>query len=117
MAIEGTRRGTTRLQLSHTMPMDSVREKISREEVTPEEHERSLGCSRHVKVYNSMWTHGQHFRIHEIDKTRVTQDSSIVASFNQLSQASVHDLNLDYLEVMYVEILELIIKVDYRIFK
>ena len=63
-----------------------------------------------------MWIDGSHFRIEKIDRTRMTQDCGIVASFKQQSRATVTDRNVIGDELMYVGKLQEIIEVDYRCF-
>jgi len=61
--------------------------------------------------------HGQHLRVKEIDDHRITQDSCIVVSFQQLSHASARDTNLVDNELGYVGDLEGIYEVNYHIMK
>lgn len=64
-----------------------------------------------------MWAYGQHLRVKKIDDHRITQDSCIVASFQQLSRASARDTNVIDDELGYVGDLEAIYEVNYRIMK
>lgn len=64
-----------------------------------------------------MWNYGQHLRVKKIDDFRITQDSCIVASFQQLSRSSVSDTNLVNDELGYVGDLDSIYEVNYRVMK
>ena len=68
-------------------------------------------------MYTNMWAYGQHLRIKDIDVIRLTQDSSVVASFKQLSHASSRDTNLVDSELGYVGSIVGIYEISYRIFK
>ena len=64
-----------------------------------------------------MWAYGKHLQVKKIDDFCITQDSCIVATFQQLLQASARDLNLVDDELGYVGELESIYEVNYRIMK
>ena len=64
-----------------------------------------------------MWAYGQHLRVKKIDDHRITQDSCIVASFQQLSRPSARDTNVVDDELGYVGDLEAIYEVNYHIMK
>ncbi|MCO5551611.1 hypothetical protein L7F22_005116 [Adiantum nelumboides] len=70
-----------------------------------------------ARMYTNMWAYGQHLRIKAIDVMRLTQDSSVVASFKQLSHASSRDTNLVDSELGYVGTIVGIYEILYQIFK
>lgn len=70
-----------------------------------------------AQSYGGMWAYGQHFRIESVDVRRMTQDSGIVARFEQQSRASVRDANVIGDELRYVGVLEQIIEANFRCFK
>ncbi|MCO5608538.1 hypothetical protein L7F22_062749 [Adiantum nelumboides] len=80
--------------------------------------ERFMGVLKgYARMYTNMWAYGQHLRIKAIDVMRLTQDSSVVASFEQLSRASSRDTNLVDSELGYVGTIVGIYEISYRIFK
>ncbi|MCO5607792.1 hypothetical protein L7F22_061993 [Adiantum nelumboides] len=80
-------------------------------------NESSSTMSDEARMYTNMWASGQHLRIKAIDVMRLTQDSSIVASFKQLSRATSRDTNLVDSELGYVGTIVGIYEISYRIFK
>ncbi|MCO5567180.1 hypothetical protein L7F22_020868 [Adiantum nelumboides] len=80
-------------------------------------NESSSTMSDEARMYTNMWAYGQHLRIKAIDVMRLTQDSSVVASFKQLSRASSRDTNLVDSELGYVGTVVGIYEISYWIFK
>ncbi len=64
-----------------------------------------------------MWAYGQHLRIQKLDDLRTTQDSCVVASFEQQSRASSKDFNLIENELGYTGVIQAIYEVNFRIMK
>ncbi|MCO5581723.1 hypothetical protein L7F22_035612 [Adiantum nelumboides] len=87
------------------------------ETISREQREFMIGCERKARMYTNMWAYGQHLRIKAIDVIRLTQDSSVVASFKQLSRASSRDTNLVDSELGYVGTIVGIYEISYRIFR
>ncbi|MCO5612632.1 hypothetical protein L7F22_066901 [Adiantum nelumboides] len=87
------------------------------ETISREQREFMIRCERKARMYTNMWAYGQHRWIKAIDIMRLTQDSSVVASFKQLSRASSRDTNLVDSEVGYVGTIVGIYEISYRIFK
>ncbi|MCO5568232.1 hypothetical protein L7F22_021928 [Adiantum nelumboides] len=87
------------------------------ETISREQREFMIGCERKARMYTNMWAYGQHLRIKAIDVMRLTQDSSVVASFKQLSHASSRDTNHVDSELGYVGTIVGIYEISYQIFK
>ena len=64
-----------------------------------------------------MWAYGQHLRIQKLDDLRTTQDSCVVASFEQQSRASTKDTNMIEDELGYTGVIQAIYEVNFRVFK
>ncbi len=64
-----------------------------------------------------MWAYGQHLRIQKLDDLHTTQESCVVASFEQQSRASSKDTNMIEDELGYTGVIQAIYEVNFRVFK
>jgi hypothetical protein len=64
-----------------------------------------------------MWAYEQDLDIHKLDDLRNTEDSCVVASFEQQSRASSKDTNMIEDKLGYTGVIQAIYEVNFHVFK